>query len=147
MIRKPLPESPSPRARGAFLLGLPHHDAARATQVRHRTHLRRRAGSEQHAQGLDALKRYDAKATFFVRGDRARAYPELVRREYQEGHVVGNHSYDHPRLTTLSKPEVERQLRDTNAVLTAAGAPKPELFRPLLRPQTPMSRAWPTPSG
>jgi polysaccharide deacetylase len=79
---------------------------------------------------LDALKRYDAKATFFVRGDRARAYPELVRREYQEGHVVGNHAYDHPRLTTLSKPEVERQLRDTNAVITVAGAPKPKLFRP-----------------
>lgn len=79
---------------------------------------------------LDALKRYDAKATFFVRGDRARAYPELVRREYQEGHLVGNHAYDHPRLTTLSKPEVERQLRDTNAVITAAGAPKPKLFRP-----------------
>jgi peptidoglycan-N-acetylglucosamine deacetylase len=79
---------------------------------------------------LDALKRYDAKATFFVRGDQARAYPNLVRREYQEGHVVGNHSYDHPRLTTLTKPEVERQLRDTNEAITAAGAPKPKLFRP-----------------
>jgi peptidoglycan-N-acetylglucosamine deacetylase len=79
---------------------------------------------------LDALKRYDAKATFFVRGDQARAYPELVRREYQEGHLVGNHSYYHPRLTTLTKPQVERQLRDTNAAITAAGAPKPKLFRP-----------------
>jgi peptidoglycan/xylan/chitin deacetylase (PgdA/CDA1 family) len=79
---------------------------------------------------LDILKRYDVKATFFVRGDQVRAYPDLVRREYGEGHMVGNHTYTHPRLTTLSKPEVERQLRDTNAAITAAGAPKPKLFRP-----------------
>ena len=61
--------------------------------------------------------------------------------------MVGNHSYDHPRLTTLTKPEVERQLRDTNEAITAAGAPKPKLFRPLGEPPTPMSSAWPTPSG
>jgi peptidoglycan/xylan/chitin deacetylase (PgdA/CDA1 family) len=79
---------------------------------------------------LDVLKRYDVKATFFVRGDQTRAYPRLVRREYREGHVVGNHSYSHPLLTPLTKTDVERQLRDTNAAIAAAGAPKPKLFRP-----------------
>ena len=79
---------------------------------------------------LDILKRYDVKATFFVRGDQARAYPGLVRREHQEGHVVGNHSYSHPKLTSLSKAEVRKQLQDTNTAITAAGAPEPKLFRP-----------------
>jgi peptidoglycan/xylan/chitin deacetylase (PgdA/CDA1 family) len=79
---------------------------------------------------LDTLQQHNVKATFFVLGHWVTQYPDLVRREFQEGHVVGNHSYSHNNLTTLSAAEVEQDLRMTNQAITAAGVPQPNLFRP-----------------
>ena len=44
---------------------------------------------------LDALKEYDAKATFFLLGETAEKNPEIVKRIFNEGHTIGNHSYTH----------------------------------------------------
>lgn len=44
---------------------------------------------------LDTLKEHDIKATFFIVGENAKAYPDLVRRMDAEGHSIGNHSYSH----------------------------------------------------
>jgi len=44
---------------------------------------------------LDLLKKENIKATFFTLGSRVELYPEIVRREYQEGHYIANHSYSH----------------------------------------------------
>ena len=44
---------------------------------------------------LDILEKYDIKATFFVLGNRVKANPELVKREYEEGHYIANHGYTH----------------------------------------------------
>jgi peptidoglycan/xylan/chitin deacetylase (PgdA/CDA1 family) len=52
-------------------------------------------------QVLDVLKRYGVRATFFVVGVKAVRQAKLVRREAREGHVVGNHSWDHPDFTKL----------------------------------------------
>src|SRR5712672_2665830 len=46
-------------------------------------------------QILDTLHELSAKATFFVIGVNARRFPRIVRRIYDEGHIVANHSYDH----------------------------------------------------
>ena len=46
-------------------------------------------------QILDLLKQEDIKATFFVLGSRVKANPDLVKREYQEGHFIANHGYSH----------------------------------------------------
>ena len=46
-------------------------------------------------QILDTLKEYNVPATFFVLGSRVELYPELVRREYNEGHFIANHGYSH----------------------------------------------------
>ena len=46
-------------------------------------------------QILDLLKKENIKATFFVMGKNVKANPELVRREYREGHYIANHSYTH----------------------------------------------------
>ena len=51
---------------------------------------------------LDGLAEYNAKATFFVVGENAEKYPLVVGRAYDEGHLIGNHTYDHPRLTLLT---------------------------------------------
>lgn len=53
-----------------------------------------------------------------------------MRREYQEGHLVQNHTYTHPDLTKLGDAAVLKELQDTNAAITATGAPQPNLFRP-----------------
>ena len=44
---------------------------------------------------LDLLKQEDIKATFFVLGSRAKVNPELIQREFAEGHYIANHSYSH----------------------------------------------------
>ncbi len=44
---------------------------------------------------LDILKAEDVKATFFVIGKYVDKHPEIVRREYEEGHYIANHGYDH----------------------------------------------------
>ena len=44
---------------------------------------------------LDILKKEQAKATFYVLGRSAQTYPDVVRRIFEEGHAIGNHSYDH----------------------------------------------------
>jgi peptidoglycan/xylan/chitin deacetylase (PgdA/CDA1 family) len=44
---------------------------------------------------LDLLRRHDARATFFVVGQRAEAHPELVLRAASEGHLIGSHTYSH----------------------------------------------------
>ena len=89
-------------------------------------------GPQQNStpQILDTLRDYNVDATFFVMGQKANALPDLVRREYAEGHSVQNHSYTHRDLTSLSETEVQRELADTNAAIEAAGLPRPHRFRP-----------------
>ncbi len=41
------------------------------------------------------IKKYDVKATFFIIGSLAEKYPELIKRIYEEGHSIGNHTYSH----------------------------------------------------
>jgi peptidoglycan/xylan/chitin deacetylase (PgdA/CDA1 family) len=57
-------------------------------------------------------------ATFFYIGRNAAAHPEIVRAAVRAGHQIGNHTYDHPDLRTLSSAQVADELRRTNAVLT-----------------------------
>lgn len=84
------------------------------------------------AQGLDAvlpmLKRYHAKGTFFLIGEYAE--PPLVRRIVADGHEVGNHSFHHDRMIFRTSAFYDQEIGTTDAVLVAAGAPKPRLFRP-----------------
>ena len=78
-------------------------------------------------QVLDLLARHGAKATFFMLGKLAARYPELVKRVHAEGHEIGNHSWDHPSLAMLDRPELEQQLLRTRDVL---GPVTGELMRP-----------------
>ena len=51
---------------------------------------------------LDALKKHNVKATFFVVGNYIETAPELVCRMVEEGHTVGNHTYHHPDMSKIS---------------------------------------------
>lgn len=59
---------------------------------------------------LDALKKHEAPATFFVVGNYLESSPELVKRMVAEGHTVGNHSYHHPDMTEKSDTEFQEEL-------------------------------------
>lgn len=54
---------------------------------------------------LDALKKHNAKAAFFVVGNYIETSPELVKRMVEEGHIVGNHTYHHPDMSKISDKE------------------------------------------
>ena len=79
---------------------------------------------------LDILKEYGVKCTFFMQGVNVKARPETVKRVYEEGHEIGNHTYDHPNLTKISFDEVDEQLNKTADLVEDACGFRPRLVRP-----------------
>jgi peptidoglycan/xylan/chitin deacetylase (PgdA/CDA1 family) len=80
---------------------------------------------------LDILKSHHVPATFFCIGHRVKDYPLLAKRIYEEGHVLGNHSYRHGKLFDLqSATAISRELTDTDDVIAAQIGTKPKFFRP-----------------
>jgi peptidoglycan/xylan/chitin deacetylase (PgdA/CDA1 family) len=79
---------------------------------------------------LDTLARWDATATFFVVGEMVTANPELVRRAYEEGHAIGNHTWTHPDLALVSSDEARSQLQSTSEVVQDAIGAAPTEWRP-----------------
>ncbi len=62
---------------------------------------------------LDALKKHNVKATFFVVGHFLETAPDMVKRMVEEGHSVGNHTYHHPDMTTISElPAFQKEVDD-----------------------------------
>ncbi|TCS77909.1 peptidoglycan-N-acetylmuramic acid deacetylase [Muricomes intestini] len=62
---------------------------------------------------LDALKKHNAPATFFVVGNFISSEPDLVKRMTEEGHTVGNHTYHHPDMSQMaSKEDFQKELGD-----------------------------------
>ncbi|MDO5684004.1 MAG: polysaccharide deacetylase family protein [Propionibacteriaceae bacterium] len=79
---------------------------------------------------LDTLGRNDAKATFFLVGDRVPANAATVRRMRDMGMEIGNHSRSHPTLTGLGSAGIRSQLADTQGRIRAAAGVTPTVFRP-----------------
>ncbi len=73
---------------------------------------------------LEILRRYDAKATFFVLGKNVERYPDLYEKILAEGHSVGNHTYSHQKGLRMS---LEGYLEDIDF---ASYAVQSNLFRP-----------------
>jgi len=79
---------------------------------------------------LDTLKSRNKVATFFVMGNRANEYPMLTKRIYDEGHLLGNHSWSHAQLTRLSNVDILYQIEQTNETITQITGFKPFIYRP-----------------
>jgi len=79
---------------------------------------------------LDVLKEYNVKATFFVMGYRAEKHPDLIKRMVREGHLIGNHTYNHPLLTKLSMVKFKQQILRTDAILHRIIGYHPKFIRP-----------------
>ncbi len=69
-------------------------------------------------------------ATFFVIGRHVVKHPNLVKMMVQDGMEVENHSYSHPDLALLTADGVDQELLKANVAIQAAGAPRPQFFRP-----------------
>ncbi|MGE5702489.1 MAG: delta-lactam-biosynthetic de-N-acetylase [Clostridia bacterium] len=62
------------------------------------------------ARILDTLKEKKVPAIFFVTGHYVKEQPELLKRMVAEGHMIGNHSWSHPDLTTVSEAKIKEEL-------------------------------------
>ena len=81
-------------------------------------------------QILDALKAADVKATFFMLGKHVQEYPEIAKRVAEQGHEIGNHTYDHHGLFYYKPEELSREVNDTERVILSATGIKTKYFRP-----------------
>ncbi len=79
---------------------------------------------------LDGLKERNVKATFFLIGKQAEQNPEIVERMQREGHEIGNHTYDHVNLCSLSVSEVKEQVDLTNEAIMEITGEYPIYIRP-----------------
>ncbi len=79
---------------------------------------------------LNALKKYDAKSTFFVLGTCASVYPQFLVRMRDEGHEIANHSFIHPDLSRMSWSGVVDQIDHCDAVIRSATGVETTLVRP-----------------
>ncbi len=79
---------------------------------------------------LDLLAKYNAKGSFFVIGQQAQIYPDIIKREYREGHEIGNHTYNHYEVTRLSGMELEKDLALAHKAIYDITRVKMRLFRP-----------------
>jgi peptidoglycan/xylan/chitin deacetylase (PgdA/CDA1 family) len=79
---------------------------------------------------LDILKERNIKATFFVVGTNAKAYPDIIRRILAEGHEIGNHSWDHKQLSAMSIDRMRNEMSTTDDAVVAASDFHMRLMRP-----------------
>lgn len=81
-------------------------------------------------QILAILKRYHVQATFFDLGRLVELYPDLVRQEIADGHIVGDHTRSHPYLPGLSLKAIKAQIAQTSDAIERATGTRPLFFRP-----------------
>lgn len=79
---------------------------------------------------LKILRDRNIKATFYLVGKNAKAYPGIVRQMVAEGHEIGNHTWTHGSLTSMSDEQIRRELRQTSDAIFEASGYRPQTIRP-----------------
>lgn len=81
---------------------------------------------------LDALKKHNVKATFFVVGNYIETSPDLIKRMVAEGHIVGNHTYHHPDMSKISDIEsFKKEINDLEQLYKeTTGQEMQKFYRP-----------------
>ena len=87
-------------------------------------------GGESEAKILKYLEEHGAVATFFYQGYMLKYSPETAKKAAEIGCEIGNHSWDHPQLSLLSKKQIARQIDRTNDRIEEVVGVRPELIRP-----------------
>lgn len=79
---------------------------------------------------LDGLKKRGVKVTFFVIGSNAKKYPDIIKREAEEGHIVGNHTYNHVEITKVSEEVARKEIMDTSKLVEEITGQPTQYMRP-----------------
>ena len=79
---------------------------------------------------IDGLEKLNAKASFFLVGEKIKSYPDTVAKIAGKGHLIGNHTYSHIKLTALSPDEIKKEIDKTNEEIEAITGEAPQFFRP-----------------
>lgn len=81
-------------------------------------------------QLLDGLKERGVRATFFVVGENIPGNEEILKRMDAEGHLIGNHTYSHVKLSELDTARACAEVEKTNALICEVTGKEPEFIRP-----------------
>ncbi|HEY8531418.1 MAG TPA: polysaccharide deacetylase family protein [Limnochorda sp.] len=87
-------------------------------------------GTENTDRLLEILARYGVKTTFFLAGNWVEEYPEYVRKIADAGHEIGNHSYAHGHMASMSEYQIRQDLERNGRMIERLTGTKPVLFRP-----------------
>ncbi|MFT0800795.1 polysaccharide deacetylase family protein [Bacillus swezeyi] len=87
-------------------------------------------GNEYLEKMLPVLKKHHVKATFFLEGNWVKNHPDLAKSVLSGGHEIGNHSYNHPDMSKLTRERISEQLRMTNEQIKETLGIKPKWFAP-----------------
>ena len=79
---------------------------------------------------LDGLKERNVKATFFVVGKNIEGREDIIKRMDEEGHLIGNHTYDHVKITGLPEEEACAQITKTSELVKEITGKNTEFVRP-----------------
>lgn len=82
------------------------------------------------AELLNILKQYDAKATFFLIGENVKQFPDLVKREKEEGHYVGMHSMTHSFNKLYTNGQYVNEMKEDQSLIANILGQSPTLTRP-----------------
>ncbi|WP_407272196.1 polysaccharide deacetylase family protein [Radiobacillus sp. PE A8.2] len=87
-------------------------------------------GEENIPSMLNTLKKNSVKATFFIEGKWASNNADLVKMIKEEGHLIGNHAFNHPDMKHLTKEQNLEQIKKTNDIIKAIIGEAPKWFAP-----------------
>lgn len=79
---------------------------------------------------LDGLKERGVKATFFLVGSNVEGNEDLIKRMYDEGHLIGNHTYSHVQLSTVNATQAYNEIVETNQIISQITGETPKYIRP-----------------
>lgn len=85
--------------------------------------------SESTPELLELLRRYGAKATFFICGQNAERLPGILEAIARDGHEIGNHTWSHPRLDFASRDTMRTEIGRTQDLVSRIAGTAPRLFR------------------
>ncbi len=87
-------------------------------------------GEEYIPNILSTLKDHNVKATFFIEGKWAKKHADLVKMIHEQGHVIGNHAYNHPDMAKMNYQSIVDQIVQTNDIIKAIIGSSPKWFAP-----------------
>lgn len=87
-------------------------------------------GEEYLPQMLKIMDENNVKATFFIGGQWAEKYPQLLKKISEAGHEIGSHGYSHPHPDQLSKSGNMREIMRSEKIIMRITGQKPKLFAP-----------------